>query len=306
MITFGCSWTYGMGLNYTQGMNRDDYQLRQWDSDFCDQMSFRALLAKKYQLTNKNFSSNASSNQRQFRLAKHFFCSYRFEELADKFDQIVVLWGLTSTARNEMYFNSTQGLENFLYSNNRPESKVMIKYFYDHDNEINELTYDIALWNEYFAQKNIKNLWFDTFNHHDYPTFRRSCFRRDYISVAGPAWPKFEDYENGINTVPDHIKREIDEVYQKCKENNDQPDVDDNLFIFNSDPPRDLLSKLAIKNGLQQLDDRYHYSNWEIDSNRVKYLVDLGILNPYSHHPTQLGHQQIADLLAPYIESVLT
>lgn len=25
LITFGCSWMYGVGVNYTKGMNRDEF-----------------------------------------------------------------------------------------------------------------------------------------------------------------------------------------------------------------------------------------------------------------------------------------
>ena len=36
-------------------------------------------------------------------------------------------------------------------------------------------------------------------------------------------------------------------------------------------------------------------SNWEADTDCIKFLADVGIVNPVSFHPTQLGHQQLAD-----------
>jgi hypothetical protein len=253
LITFGCSWTYGVGVGYRQNMPGDEYQDIAWKLTVCNQLSFRGLLSKKYGLVNKDFSSGGSSNQLQFRLAKIFFTSDHFKRLQSEFDQIIVLWGITSTARNELYFNSTGKRQNFFYSSDEIEAKLMTKYFYNHTHEVTQLLTEMRFWNDYFESKNINNLWFDTFNHHEYG--------------------------------------------------------DDQFILKNlicaQENPRDLLSKLAIKNGQFNIDNNYHISDWKIDSNRIKYLVDIGVLNPYSHHPTQQGHIQISEILAPYIESLM-
>jgi hypothetical protein len=252
LITFGCSWTYGVGVGHEPGMSLDEYKAIAWKGNICSQLSFRGLLSKKYGFKkNINFSQGGSSNQLQFRLAKEFFPSDEFKKLQSKFDQIIVLWGITSTARNELYFNSCNHPENFFYSYDMPEAKVMTKYFYNHEYEVAQLLTNIRFWNDYFKSKNISNLWFDTFNHHEYEQF-----------------------------------------------------VLENL-IFTEENPRDLLSKLAIKNGQLDIDTNYHTSDWQIDSNRIEYLVNIGILNRHSLHPTQQGHAQISEMLAPYIESLI-
>ena len=38
-------------------------------------------------------------------------------------------------------------------------------------------------------------------------------------------------------------------------------------------------------------------SSWKADTDCIKFLGDIGLVNPHSFHPTQLAHQQIADYL---------
>jgi hypothetical protein len=80
-----------------------------------------------------------------------------------------VLWALTATDRNELYLVNKGYVDSFMYSNGTPESKAIVAYFYDHQNEINKLHIEMMFWNDYFKSKNISNLWVDTFNHHSYP-----------------------------------------------------------------------------------------------------------------------------------------
>ena len=74
---------------------------------------------------------------------------------------------------------------------------------------------------------------------------------------------------------------------------------------------RDLLSQLCIKNNINKFDNKYHYSDQinqshaKIDSNRIKFLINIGLLNPISNHPTEQGHLQIAEFIAPVLESKL-
>jgi hypothetical protein len=298
LITFGCSWTYGVGVGYSQNMTKDQYKATAWKETICDQLSFRGLLSKKYELVNKNFSEGASSNQRQFRFAKNFFTSDDFKKLQSEFDQIIVLWGITSTARNELYFNRHNHYENFSYTLDTIESKIMTKYFYNHEYEVDQLLTEIRFWNDYFKSKNIDNLWFDTFNHHEYigPSKFNAQFKVEYCSVAGPDWPRIEDYVTGDYVISD--QKILDQILEIKKICNKIPNL-----IFDEQKPRDLLSLLATHNGCTDIDNQYHTSSWDIDSNRVSYLVDCGILNPYSHHPTRVGHEQIATILDEYIRA---
>jgi hypothetical protein len=311
LVTFGCSWTYGIGAGYTQGMSRAEYIDTYKKDSICSQLSFRGLLSKKYGLVNKNFSLGASSNQHQFRLAKEFFSSTDFKKLQSKFNKIIVLWGITSTARNELYLTRSDCHEDIFYSNDKIESKLMTKYFYNHEYEVDRLLTEIRFWDDYFKSKNINNLWFDTFNHHNYREISNvnDQFKIDYCCAAGPNWPKFDDYLTGDYIISDQkISDKIFKIKNICLQQYQEPPfIHDKItnLIFNEQKPRDLLSLLAIKNGQTQVDNNYHVSNWAIDSNRVEYLINCGVLNPFSHHPTQQGHIQISEMLAPYIESLI-
>jgi len=300
----------GVAVGYTPGMSNTKLTEIAWQVDICDNFSFRGLLSKKYGLTNKNFSVGGSSNQKQFRLAKEFFSSNEFKKLQDKFDQIIVLWGITSTARNEMYWNSEQALRNWHFSNGVNESRAMVKYFYDHTNEVERILFEMRFWNEYFELKKIKNLWFDTFNHHNYCEVSEfnDQFRIDYQAVAAPNWPTFDDYILENYSIDQNTCDSINKIKNFCLDNYQSPQFTYNKLenlIFKEKNPRDLLSNLALQNGCQDVSNQYHESNWIIDTPTVKYLVDLGILNPITCHPTQTGHAQIADILSPIIETVL-
>ena len=108
--------------------------------------------------------------------------------------------------------------------------------------------------NQYYRSVGIKNLWIDTFNHHDYP-----------VAI-----------DNLIEMHP------------------------------GTDPgSRDMLSTMAILNGLDTFDNNYHYSSWKSDTNRVQFLIDRGFLNPISTHPTKQGHALIADIIDKQLERIM-
>jgi hypothetical protein len=294
LITLGCSWTFGVGVGYTQNLGRAGYERIAWDSDLCNSLSFRGILSTKYNLVNKNLSDGGSSNQKQFRLAKMFFSSEEFKKIQKEFDQITVLWGITSTARNELFFIEDNRLRNFFYSENSHLAKSLVKFSYDHQNEVDLLEIEMRHWDNYFENLNIKNLWFDTFNHHDYWDSHKSY----YEANAGPDWPTWEkfccrDFANISSEI-------IDEIHDTSRWNFGS--LGPNLVLRNKHP-RDLLSQLAIHNGCTDIDNQFHTSDWDIDSNRVSYLIDRGILNPHSHHPTRVGHEQIANILDEYVRA---
>lgn len=306
LITFGCSWTYGVGVNYTNDISVTEYNKIAWDQKICDQFSFRGLLSKRYNLINENFSSGGSSNQRQFRLAKEFFSLREIKQLKNEFDKILVLWGITSTARNEMWSLESGKLVNFFYSrrDNLKLNKHLLKFHYDHDHEVRSLRTEMHHWNTFFKSLNINNLWFDTFNHHNYnlPGPEILEFENLYKTAQGSDWPQWEDFLKNQFVVNQEIYDEITDGKRWAWAKLIRPI--ENL-LFDRENPRDLLSKLALQNGCHTVDDRYHRSTRNIDSNRIEYLKNCKILNPISHHPTRLGHEQIADMLSPYIEKFL-
>lgn len=171
LVTCGCSWTYGAGVGYSANMTVKDYNSIWINDDICNSDSFRGILSKEYGFENINLSHWGSSNQRQFRLIKKFFSSDCYKQLVDNGSAIIVLHGITSTARNELYLVGKNELTNIVYDvpDFKEWSKPFVRYFYDHDNEVARLAEEMTFMNQFYQAKGIKNLWFDTFNHHNYP-----------------------------------------------------------------------------------------------------------------------------------------
>jgi len=184
LVTLGCSWTLGVGVNYADKMSFDEFQKNAWNSEICNNFSFRSLICNHYKLDNINLSRGGSSNQKQFRLATEFFSTninqvdlekfyeiknfYPFKLIKNKYRKIIVLWGITSTARYEIYDKKKADLVNDFYSTDNDLSKFLLENTYSHEFELETLSKNINLWNDYFELNNIQNIWFDTFNHHDY------------------------------------------------------------------------------------------------------------------------------------------
>jgi hypothetical protein len=306
LITFGCSWTYGVGVAYNESMTKSDLQAVAWDPTVCANYSFRGILCQQYGFVNKNFANGGSSNTRQIRLAKTFFNSDEFYDLRHQYDSIVVLWGITSTARNELYSLEHQRLENFFYNHPLDISKAILKYSYNHEHEVFMLAQEMAHWNKYFKLLNIKNFWFDTFNHHDYTVNSPAIhhLKSDYKSNSSVNWPSWDQYLQKHFGDNSSMRSEILDTsrFEFAQFINTV-----NLTNFAIDHPssRDLMSQLAIRHGLDKFDSNYHMSNWSIDTNRVDFLVKKKLLNPHSHHPTKEGHLQIADMISDSIGKYL-
>jgi hypothetical protein len=180
LVTFGCSWTFGVGVQYKPKMTIKEYDAVRlnfdWHKQLADTYSFRTLLSKKYEFENINFSVGGSSNQFQFIQLRKFFTSERFKHLLEENTEIVVLHGITSTAR-EYFFDCNDGKSKNLMFN----KEIMIKdeasatavksyvvNFYNHDFEVERLTEEMLFINQWYKSIGIKNLWFDTFNSHAY------------------------------------------------------------------------------------------------------------------------------------------
>jgi hypothetical protein len=307
LVTFGCSWTFGVGVGWTSGITKDQFKKIAWDVHICEKYSWRGILSDRYNLVNKNFACGGSSNQMQERLAMQYFTSEQFQKDRTNFNQIIVLWGITSTARTEMFDTQKNKLENFSLTHGTELSKSLLKYSYNHDYEVWLLSQKMRFWNLLFKNLNIKNFWFDTFNHHDYSISQPGLenLEKTYQEVAGPDWPSWEMWCKGTVDIPKKIYQEITNIkrwnfWKYCP----QPTHDLNLMFVDKNP-RDLLSLLSLKNGCQVVDNNYHYSNWDIDTNRIDYLVKQEILNPISFHPTDQGHVQISEILSDPMESLL-
>jgi hypothetical protein len=168
-LFFGCSWTYGKNINLI-GEPGDPY----WDYHTKKQAelySYRALITKHFAAKQINYSQVASSNDRQFRLASEHFIGPNalYNEInGNQF----VLWFITSTARLELYNSEKKSWENTIIGqfDNQPNFyQTYLTTYYEHEKELEKLNQKMILWNNYFSSKGIKNIWVDTFNHHNYP-----------------------------------------------------------------------------------------------------------------------------------------
>lgn len=253
IITFGCSWTAGVGSCYYDGLTSGKYYKYAFHDGFNKRLSFRGILGTRFNALNLNFAEPGSSNQRQFRLAEQFFGSNDCEILKNK--KVVVLWGITSTTRYEHYYAKDQKFVDFYMSKeDKPNFKIsrfLLENFHDHDAVVEQLSHKIRFWDRFFESINIKNIWFDSFNHHEYAK---------------------ESLRNFLNSASNH---------------------------------KDLLSYLNILHGNNKFTKTYHLSEWLHDSDRLSFLVNKGMLNPYSFHPTVAAHVQIAELFEPIIKEKL-
>tara|TARA_B100000945_G_scaffold296784_1_gene275331 strand:+ start:394 stop:1122 length:729 start_codon:yes stop_codon:yes gene_type:complete len=163
LITFGCSWTRGVGSWYDEELSHEDF-LKCSKILSKDENCFRTVLAKRHAYENINLSASASSNAKQFRLAEEYFNKDDYK----KFDKVIVLWGITSTARIEIWSNKKKKYHSLFLNNNGKINNIIREEHYDHEVELNRLSEQILHWDKYFSMIGVENYWFDTFNHHDY------------------------------------------------------------------------------------------------------------------------------------------
>ena len=170
LITFGCSWTRGMGSWYDKELSYEDYYSRVRDKTMSPEVqyheyAFRTVLAKRHAYQNIDLSACASANAKQFRLAEEYFNKDDYK----KFDKVIVLWGITSTARMDMWSNKKKKYFNLLLTKDDIDlSNIIREKHYDHNVEVNRLSEQISHWDKYFSMIGVENYWFDTFNHHEY------------------------------------------------------------------------------------------------------------------------------------------
>ena len=258
LITFGCSWVKGCGVGYETGMKRHVYNNQINDEDICGKYSFRGILSERWACNNINYGCMGSSNMRQFRHAlEHFKCKPE--------KKTVVLWGITSIFRHEVWCNTRikrgesqgKGYCNVLYGHADKLFKPLdwrkdamwtrakvnvnehLEHHFDEENEIKVLCDQMDHWNLFFESMGIENYWFDIFNHHNYP----------YVNSK---------------------------------------------MLFTHKRKRDLLSNLVD----DYRDDTYHASQFSSnDSVRISDAQKLNLVNPHSLHPTKEAHVKIADMI---------
>ena len=199
LLTFGCSWTFGEGSGYEDWMNEEQYEKIRENEEICYKNGWRKKVIEHFDIDHINFGQPGSSNDLQFRLAKHFFTSKKFQEIYKSYKNIIVLWGITSTNRYDFWCKDTNKYEKVLLNNVESDVRQFNQYkdqlglalkklTYNHRSRVNEVEVEIIFWNQYFKLLKIKNFWFDTFNSVRYNIKPANFFgidkpKRDLLSV---------------------------------------------------------------------------------------------------------------------------
>ena len=163
LITFGCSWTKGIGIPYEKGMPKKEYlEVTRTQQDVMDKHSFRGILSERLNFENINYARGGTSNQAQERLATKYFNTHPPEGR-------VVLWGITSILRNELFVRSKGRTCNIFFSDDDSHAKYYRDNFFDEKTELERLGNMMVHWNKFFEAHKIPNLWFQTFNTYRFP-----------------------------------------------------------------------------------------------------------------------------------------
>jgi len=205
LITFGCSWTFGQGSAYKEGMSNEEYDKIYLDPDLCWENGWRKYVVDHFDFEHLNYGIGGSSNDKQFRLAKQFFVSNKFKELYQQGRKIYVLWGTTSVNRYDFWVKDEWKYEHIFLTNVKDEdvhpdqfgedssaidhiAHCLNKYSYNEPARVKELEFEFLHWNQYFKLLGIKNFWYDTFSSFNYSVkpsnfFGANEIRRDLLSV---------------------------------------------------------------------------------------------------------------------------
>jgi len=293
LITFGDSWTYGSGIKYVPGMSHKEY-----DDIFLDNDGaiWRTLLSEKLDCGHTNFAYSGSSNQAQFRLLREFFNENQHKQHSD----LVIFFGITSVYRTQIWDNSLGRLNDFLFTGPKDKratqriKKIWLKNTFNYFWESHELKNNILHWNILFDYLGVKIYWFDTFNHIPYYGYTISELLAEdrYNRYKGSEWPPYhyitDLYLNGIRP---EILQEMSDLLGIDFLNM----VIENFIDFKQNG-RDQLTLLTRLNQIEFFQDNSHLSDFtRHDGPLLTPLVDKGLLNPYSYHPTATAHNQIAE-----------
>jgi len=253
LITFGCSWTFGLGASYESGMSEEEYNKISFDEKLCYNNSWRKLVSDKLNFENINFSLPCCSNEAQFMLAEKFFSSKFFKKIKNE-KPIIVLWGITALSRSMFWSVKSQSYTTIFPTlsqskfNNKTDELYRKSYYataFDEQMRKIELEEKIIFWDTVFEQFKIKNFWFDSFCSNDYSAQLKN-------------------------------------------------------LIYSSDRNRDLLYLLCLKNAKRlrkkMKGDVNHMSFGNVDNKKIKFLLNQGLVNPYTLHPVKIANQQIANI----------
>lgn len=123
--------------------------------------------------------------------------------------------------------------------------------------------------------------------------------------MAENGWPTYDSLTSGdTHLVPADILAQIERTFGPRLPGSL---LDIENLIDNHTAPRDLLSWLLHS---QQVDvpesaEIYHQGDWQIEHESMQRLVEAGMLNPHTFHPTQAAHEILSDFFADRLKEVL-
>mgnify|MGYP001185686553 CR=1 FL=1 len=257
LVTFGDSWTKGCGVGYVDGMSKEEYKKIFNNKEICDKYAYRTVLAEKWGCKNINFACMASSNMRQFRHAMEYFKSKPKR-------RTIVLWATTTLFRHEVWMNKRK----------KKGDKGYVNLVYLHEYNLHSLDNKVRDKTDGFnhilehAKVNIHD---HIINHVDKDNLLKIlCDQMDH-------WNLFFD-SLGIENywIDTHHHHNYTNANSR--------------ILFNDKPRRDLLSMLLQDNEARLTPEGDEYE-------RRKKAVELGLVIPYSGHPTKESHIKIADMI---------
>jgi hypothetical protein len=296
-VFFGCSWTYGKYLNWQNFVNDPQHFDSTIEHEQAELHSYRSKITQHFNATQINFSEGGSSNDRQFRFADEFFLGvYNTQDLANierNYNNVKDLsWPGTDQLTTEQVLEC---IDHRVFVP-RADRLEILKHHYT---DITVIWFITS-----FSRKELYNTSISDYENQFLTTdnnFSR-FFLNDYYSpdneiknlsakmLLWNSWFK----SNGIKNV-----------WADTFNHNDWPVEISNQIDFGS-KYTDLMSNMCIETNLTTNDfSGYHNSEWVADESRSQDLVNAGYLNSKTLHPTQSGHELIANMVIPRLEKLI-
>ena len=192
------------------------------DKIIADKHSFRGIISKSLGFKNDNFAVGGSSNDEQFSIMSKVFGDPQKRKQFIESNPII-LWGITSTAR--IFRNNKSimlsGNNSDVGSKNEEElyNGLYTKLYYDHEQEVANLSNQIELWNIIFDHYGVPVIWFDTFNTHKYPRPLRNFLQGGDLLTQM------------LNVNKSKVARMIGKYYHYSDWFSDDPRVDEGIKV---------------------------------------------------------------------------
>jgi hypothetical protein len=172
LIAVGCSWVAGRAIDIDPSTHDFGFDHVE-DPAVVETCSFAGLVRQQLGLDQLvMLARNGSNNDEQSRKLFDYI-----EQHHNEYSRIVVLWGITSIYRWEMYFDATQSIMPCMvggyYADKEIEKQVKY-YFSNHWNkptELEKLGRTIVLLSTYLTNLGIEHLFFNSFQSYNSQDF---------------------------------------------------------------------------------------------------------------------------------------